>query len=84
MEIAYIDVCKAFLLCCFQALGGVLPRGGREVVHLKVGVKGQQRVGDVRIEGGDKAGQASYFMDVDIAGHQQGAGNKEWWFFSLL
>jgi hypothetical protein len=36
IEIAYIDVRKAFLLCCFQAMGGVFPRGGREVVYLKV------------------------------------------------
>ena len=84
MKIAYSDVRKALFLCCFQALRGVFPRGEGEIVHLKVGVKGQQCIGNSSVKRSNEAGQASYFLDIDIAGDQQCAGDEEGGFLPLL
>lgn len=67
MDVAYLDVGEAFFLGCLQALESVVARGGGEVVHPEVGMKGQERVGDGRVQGGDETGQCSDFVDVDIA-----------------
>ena len=52
---------------------GMGSRGGWKVNEIELWVEGQEGIGDLRAHGGDKPGNAPYFIVIDISRDQQRA-----------
>src|SRR4030065_1979040 len=45
--------------------------------HPEMGIKGEETIRDVPVDGGNEFCDLSHFLLVDVAGHQKGARYKE-------
>ena len=76
VHIADVNLTQAGVQGNLPAAQGMRPAGSRQIVEVKLGVKGQQAVWDFGVEIGDKSCDLQNFFFIDVSRHQKGAGDQ--------
>ena len=83
MQIPQMNVFHSCLLGGALGLKCEIPGSDGKIGQIKLGIETQEAIGDLRVEAGEEAGQAVDFLQVHVAGDQQGAGAEQRHFGAL-
>jgi hypothetical protein len=77
MSVSYVSSPNSRVMGDFLAPQGMPSRRGRQIVQVKLGIKGQKAVRDIRIQGTKIPCYGIDFLLIHIAGDQKGAGYQK-------